>query len=396
MPIRPRTPPRPAHHGLLRHWSLWVWFALALVLCVGGVAAWKSGRWLVKEDQFDHVGWALVLAGESRDCERTDKAIELFKAGRADTLVLSATRIFKNRYQSEFMVDYVAQQGVPRDRIFEFRQDAYSTLEEARLLVRQFRLQNLDTALIITSSYHTARTRRIFRKLAQGYPVMLVASAEYHVYDPNAWWSNRESRKVWFNEWVKTLFTVYELWKAQPETGKADFQGLTPDIWANGAGPALPVIPPPDSDSAEKGGKDSAEAADAKDGSKEHAADSLWKEATVKLPADTAKAALTHKDSLKAKEAEAKADAKAAEAKAAEAKAAKDSAAAAAANAKTNEAVKFAAEATRSAVEAKPAKDTVVKKPLPRAPKKPAGPAPKTPAKPETKKPEKAEKTKKK
>lgn len=396
MPIRPRTPPRPAHYGLLRHWSLWVWFALALVLCVGGVAAWKSGRWLVKDDQFDHVGWALVLAGESRDCERSDKAIELFKAGRADTLVISATRVFKNRYQSEFMVDYFVQEGVPRERVFEFRQDAYSTLEEARLLVRQFRLQNLDTVLIITTNFHTARTRRIFRKLAQGYPTVLVASADYHVYDPNAWWSNRESRKLWFDEWAKTLFTVYELWKAPPETGKADFQGLTPDVWANDAGPALPVIPPHDTSSQAEGEMDSSEAADAKDGSKEHASDSLWKEATVKMPIDTGKTAMTRKDSLKAKEAEAKAEAKAAEAKAVEAKAAKDFAATAATNAKTNEAVKFAAEATRSAVEAKPAKDTVVKKSLPRAPKKAAGPAPKAGSKPEVKKPEKAEKTKKK
>lgn len=393
MPIRPRTPPRPAHHGLLRHWSLWVWFALALILCVGGVASWKSGRWLVKEDSFDHVSWALVLAGESRDCERSDKAIELFKAERADSIIISATRIFKNRYQSEFMVDYFVQQGVPRERVFEFRQDAYSTIEEARLLVRQFRLQNLDTVLIITSSFHTARTRRIFRKLAQGYPVILVAAADYHVYDPNAWWSNRESRKLWFDEWAKTVFTVFELWKAPPETGKADFQGLTPDIWGNGAGPALPVIPPPDTASGPDAEKDSAAQADAREESKEHGSDSLWKEATVKAPADSA---MTRKDSVKAKEAEAKAEAKAAEQKASEAKAAKDSSAAAAANAKTNEAAKFAAEATRTAVEAKAAKDTVVKKSLPRAPKKPAGPAPRATAKPEPKKPEKAEKTKKK
>lgn len=388
MPIRPRTPPRPAHAGLLRHWSLWVWFALALILCVGGVALWKSGRWLVGEDAFDRVGWAVVLAGESRYCERTDKAIGLFKEGRADTLVLSATPIFKNRFQSEFMVDYVIQQGVPRERLFEFRQEANSTLEEARLLVRQFRLQNLDTALIITSSYHTARTRRIFRKIANGYPVVLVASADYHVYDPQAWWSNRESLKVWFYEWVKTVFTWYELAKADPESGKAEYQGLTPDIWSGGAGPSMP--PPPDSAGAPVAPDDSAAA-----GSDAAAQpqDSLAKEAEAKADADSAKA---RKDSLTAKESETRAEVLAAEAKAAEAKASRDSATAAAAKAKSNEAAKFAAEATRSAVEAKPAKDTVAKKSIPRAAKKPAGPAPKASPKTEPKRSDKAEKTKKK
>ena len=218
---------------VFRHWTVWIWFVVPMVLCLAGVILWKSGRWLVHEDAFDRTRWAYVLAGESRDCERSDAAIRMFKEGRIDTLAVSATRVFKTRYMSEFMVDYYMQQGVPRDRLFEFRQDAYSTLEEARLLVRQFRLQNLDSVVIITSSYHTARTRRIFRKLSQGYPVILIASADYSVYDPNAWWSNRESLKTWFGEWAKTFYTFYELAKAPAETGKAEYQGLTPDVWSS-------------------------------------------------------------------------------------------------------------------------------------------------------------------
>ncbi len=235
MPIRSRTPPR-SRTGLWRHWTLWAWFALAVFLSVGGLGLWRSGRWLVREDAFTHADWALVLAGESRDCERTDAAIRLFQEGRIDTMVLSSMRVFKNKYLGEFLLDYLVQQGVPRERVFEFRHDAYSTQEEARLLIRQFRLQNLDTVLVITSSYHTARTRRIFRKLAQGFPVVLVASAEYPLYDPNAWWSNRESRKIWFTEWMKTAFTAYELWRARPESGQAEYQGLIPDPSA-GNGP---------------------------------------------------------------------------------------------------------------------------------------------------------------
>jgi vancomycin permeability regulator SanA len=240
VPIRPRTPQRQAKASLLRHWTLWVWFAVALVLCVAGVCLWKSGHWLIHEDKFEKAGWGVVLAGESRDCERSDAAIGMFHAGKLDTLVISACRAFKTRYNSEFMVDYYVQQGVPRDRIFEFRQDAYSTQEEARLLIRQFRLQNLDTVVIVTTSFHTARTRRIFRKLAGGYPVVLVAAAEYNVYDPNAFWSNRESLKLWFDEWMKTLFTAYELAKTDPETDKSQYQGLTPDTGSSYPGEAPP------------------------------------------------------------------------------------------------------------------------------------------------------------
>ena len=232
MPVRPRSLRRPARAGgVWRHWAVWIYFPAALGLSLAGVCLWKSGNWLVTDDPFERMAWTGVLAGESRDCERTDAALKLQLEGRIDTVVLSGTRVFKTRYTSEFMSEYAVQNGYPRGKVFEFRHDTYSTLEEARQLIRQFRLQNLDTVLIITSNFHTARTRRTFRKLAQGFPHVLVYSAEYHAYDPGAWWSSRESRKIWLSEWAKTLYSFYELTKAPPENGKSEFQNLIPDIW---------------------------------------------------------------------------------------------------------------------------------------------------------------------
>jgi uncharacterized SAM-binding protein YcdF (DUF218 family) len=375
VPIRPRTPQRASRPGLMRHWTLWVWFVLALVLCVGGVCLWKSGRWLIHEDKFEKVRWGVVLAGESRDCERSDAAIRMFHEGRIDTLVISATRTFKTRYNSEFMVDYYVEQGVPRDRVFEFRQDAYSTLEEARLLVRQFRLQNLDTVLIVTTTFHTARTRRIFRKLAGGYPVVLVAAAEYSVYDPSAFWSNREGLKLWFDEWAKTFFTVFELAWTKPETDKAQFQGLTPDIWSSRTPEeAAPDPPPADTVPSAVIAKDSVETKSA-----------------PALPSDSANpAAVEAKSALDSAAASAKADS--ARARKDSVKAHKDSVKAKAAEAAEEKAAKEA-ERKAETPEAKPAaKDSTAKKSLPRAPKKPAAPAKETKdaKKPASKEPVKA------
>lgn len=365
MPIRSRTPPR-SRTGLWRHWTLWAWFALAVFLSVGGLGLWRSGRWLVREDAFTHADWALVLAGESRDCERTDAAIRLFQEGRIDTMVLSSMRVFKNRYLGEFLLDYLVQQGVPRERVFEFRNDAYSTQEEARLLIRQFRLQNLDTVLVITSNYHTARTRRIFRKLSQGFPVVLVASAEYPLYDPNAWWSNRESRKLWFTEWMKTAFTAYELWRAQPESGQAEYQGLIPDP-TSGA-----PVTSEDFDLPSHGAKDTASAhgsaGNAPDGGVESqgqngVSDSL-KPGNPPAPSDSAKA---YKDSAANADGKGKEEAKAEE--------------------------PASAEPAKAAVEAKPAREAETKKPQAHAAaKKPPAPAAKPLPKREEKKAEKPKK----
>jgi uncharacterized SAM-binding protein YcdF (DUF218 family) len=388
------------HSGIWRHWTLWAWFVLAMVLCIGCVALWKSGRWLISEDSFDKVRWGVVLAGESRDCERSDAAIRMYQDGKIDTLVISATRIYKTRFGSEFMVDYYVQQGVPRERVFEFRQDTYSTIEEARQLIRQFRLQNLDTALIVTTSFHTARTRRIFRKLAQGYPVILVSSADYAVFDPNAFWSNRESLKLWFDEWMKTFFTVFELAKAPPENGKAEYQGLTPDIWAVNASGSLesePASAGPDSaaegtdtlgtpqstgdgtDSSAAGAVVTGTASDSGQvgprtflagGTGDSKAEPKPIERdTLRFKADSIKA---HKDSVKAYKDSVKV-------KAAEAKAAVKDSLKRVADAKAPEG--------KSSESKSSAKDTEVKKSLPRSTKK--APASKTTVKPADKKLEK-------
>lgn len=241
-----------------------------MLLILGGVGILKSGKWLVAGDRFDKVAWTVVLAGESRDAERTEAALKLYMDGRIDTVIYSATRVFKDRYGSEFMVDYMARQGFPREKLFEYRQDLYSTREEARELIRQFRFQNLDTVLIITSNYHSARTRKIFRKLAQGYPHILVHPAPFDQFDPEAWWSSREGRKYWLLEWSKTVATYFELMGDPPETGKAESSGLlgasSPVPTAVELRAVLPdSIPPavaPDSaisaDSASNGPQDSA------------------------------------------------------------------------------------------------------------------------------------------
>lgn len=211
-----------------------------MLLVLGGVCVWKSGRWLVAGDPFEKASWTVILAGESRDVERSDAALRLYLDGRIDTLVYSSPRVYKDRYASEFMTEYLAKEGYPREKLFEFRHDAYSTLEEARALVRQFRWQNLDTVLIVTSNYHTARTRRIFRKLAQGYPHILVYPAEYHFYDPSAWWSTREGQKHWLLEWAKTFQTYFAMMGEPPETGKAETNGLI-----GGNYPSEPASAPP-------------------------------------------------------------------------------------------------------------------------------------------------------
>lgn len=247
MPVRPRHAARNRRAGFWRQWTLWIYFPLALLMVLAGVCLYRSGHWLVAGDAFDKAPWAVVLSGESRDGERSDAAVKLYLEGRIDTTILSSVRVHKDRYAGEMAIGYMVGEGYPREKLFEFRHDAYSTQEEAALLIRQFRYQNLDTVLIITSSFHTARTRRIFRKLAQGYPQVLVYPADLKDYDPSAWWSGRESRKYWLTEWMKTVSTFFELLNAPAETGKSETDGLTGGL-SGGSADSFPAPPLPEPD----------------------------------------------------------------------------------------------------------------------------------------------------
>lgn len=189
---------------------VWVYFILLFFLACLAVFLWKSGELLVHSDSIGHARWAVVLAGEDRGMERTETAFDLFREGRFDSLILSGPRVFKSHHESEFSRELLIAKGFPRDRIFQLPHEASSTLEEAAVIIHQSRLLGIDTLLIITSNYHSARARRIFQKLAGGNPETRVLTAEF-CFDPKSWWAFRGTRVIWITEWLKTLNTAWEM-----------------------------------------------------------------------------------------------------------------------------------------------------------------------------------------
>src|SRR4051812_37126893 len=85
----------------------WIYFTLLLLLVCAAAFLWKSGGLLVHSDPVGHVHWAAILAGEEKDMERSEAALNLFREGRYDSLILSGPRIFKNHHESEFSREYL-------------------------------------------------------------------------------------------------------------------------------------------------------------------------------------------------------------------------------------------------------------------------------------------------
>ncbi len=220
----------------------WLYFAvLFLVLCFTAFL-WKSGERLVRSDSFGHVHWALMLAGESNIMDRSKASLTLFQEGRFDSLILSGPRVFRTHHESEFSEEWLLSKGFPKDRVFQLPHDAGSTQEEAEAILPQIRLLGIDTLLVITSNFHTARSARIFQKLAGASPVIKVYAADDPDFDPKAWWSSRISRIIWAVEWLKTLHTGWELLGQKPLATVAESVLLEPNPRALPQNPASPVL----------------------------------------------------------------------------------------------------------------------------------------------------------
>ncbi len=95
-------------------------------------------------------------------------------------------------------------------KIVRFAHDADSTREEAETLAGLVAERKWQRTIVVTSNYHTRRTRYIFRQVfPQGIEVR-VASARDGDFDPQHWWEKRKSVKRLTREFAGMIVAVWE------------------------------------------------------------------------------------------------------------------------------------------------------------------------------------------
>lgn len=186
---------------------------LALLVVVFYLLVSYSGRWLIRDDSFGHATWAVVLDGQSGDLERSDFAAELVREGRVDSLLVLGRRVFRDRNNADFYAEDLERIGVDAGRMFVFRHDDPSTLEEAVSTVPWLKRRTSanDTVLLITGAPATRRAAYIFNKLSGGHPVFVTADMHNWRYNASSWIFERESRKNWLREWAAIFNAKWEL-----------------------------------------------------------------------------------------------------------------------------------------------------------------------------------------
>jgi uncharacterized SAM-binding protein YcdF (DUF218 family) len=184
-------------------------FAVLLVCLALTSSLWLSalGAALVHDDGPAKADIAVVLGGDYWG-NRILTAAGLVRAGYVPAVLVSGPPGFYGVNECDAAIRFAIGKGWPAQWFIPAPHSALNTRDESRALLEDLRRRNVRSFLLVTSDYHTARSRRLFlaaERAMGGGPGMWVVAAPDQFFTAGAWWHNREGRKTAFMEWFKTI-----------------------------------------------------------------------------------------------------------------------------------------------------------------------------------------------
>jgi uncharacterized SAM-binding protein YcdF (DUF218 family) len=191
----------------VKHTSRIVWLAAAggviLAVLLHATILGALGGYLVRAGAPEKADIAVVLAGDFLG-NRILKAASLVRDGYAPKVLVSGPPGVYGYFESDLAIPFAVKNGYPESYFVSFKHQAHSTMEEARAILPELRGMGVQKVLLVTSNYHTRRSGRIFRAMAPDLTFYVVAASDPN-FSPQRWWKNREGRKTFVIEWMKTV-----------------------------------------------------------------------------------------------------------------------------------------------------------------------------------------------
>lgn len=193
-----------------------VLFGLLLLLLAWQLLAWVVARALIVRSPIPRADAIVVLSGSSTYIERTHKAAELFRQGRAPLILLTddntrggwSSALQTNPYFVERARDELIKQGVPADKINVVPVTVSGTHHEA-LTIKEYAVeQHLQSLLVVTSAYHSRRALRSLRQSFTGTATIvgLEPAVGTGISSPALWWLRAEGWRSVAGEYVKLIY----------------------------------------------------------------------------------------------------------------------------------------------------------------------------------------------
>lgn len=174
---------------------LFITFILSFV--IGIVLLMKLGpEFLIVKDApqpSSEVDAIIVLSGYA---QRLDHAADLYNEGLADKMILT------NSTESGTTKERAVSLGLPEEAVIE-EPKAESTYENATFSKNIMEEKEWDSALVVTSDFHSRRTKMTFESI-YGNDIELDYSFSSSFFDPSDG-LNEQEKKITFSEYVKMI-----------------------------------------------------------------------------------------------------------------------------------------------------------------------------------------------
>ena len=165
----------------------------------------RVGGLLYHQDALEPADAIAVLGGGTLD--RVVEAADLFAAGYAPIVLLMRTpevpviaelqaRGLDVSTPLELQLDYLEALGVPREATTVLQRLVESTQAEAELIAEWAESRQIGRIIVVTTGYHTARTRLVFDRVLRGRPTeVIVRPSSTSGFDAATWWHGRSDRR---------------------------------------------------------------------------------------------------------------------------------------------------------------------------------------------------------
>ena len=159
----------------------------------------------------------MIMAGSAVFKERTQRAAELYKEGRASKIILTndnqqggwASDEQRNIPYQELAARWLRRQGVPDEAIETLPEPVSGTYEESVLLRRYAEGKGFHSVLIVTSAYHSRRALWTLRKVFADSAITIGLEAVppgQQVPSPATWWLHFRGWQLVPGEYAKMIY----------------------------------------------------------------------------------------------------------------------------------------------------------------------------------------------
>jgi uncharacterized SAM-binding protein YcdF (DUF218 family) len=166
------------------------------------------GGFLILGDNARPADALVILSGEEE--ERVQEAVYWYKENYAHYMVFTVTDsedIGERGTHSQKLMRIAIDEGVPQDAMFLTEGEATSTIDEANAVLLLCKKRDIKSILVITSSYHTRRTKVIFEDIFKDSDISVrVHSVKDSWYQPWNWFLTEEGWQRTINEYGGLIY----------------------------------------------------------------------------------------------------------------------------------------------------------------------------------------------